>query len=64
MRLIREILPYLPDERNGSEAVCDEFLGKVTKFRDRLEQRIAQLEEQRSALDEYVREARAGRSTA
>jgi hypothetical protein len=38
--------------------VCSEFLREVASYRDRLTARIAVLNDQRAALDAYLREAR------
>lgn len=49
VRLVRELLP----EGSGPGA---EFLREVTHHRDRLDARIAILVEQRTALDEFLRQ--------
>ncbi|MFB7246553.1 MerR family transcriptional regulator [Streptomyces populi] len=59
VRLIRKLLPRLPDGSGaGTGTVCAEFLREVQSHRDRLAARIAILGEQRAALDTYLREAR------
>ncbi|MEU6274879.1 MerR family transcriptional regulator [Streptomyces populi] len=59
VRLIRELLPRLPDGSGaGTGTVCAEFLREVQGHRDRLAARIAILDDQRAALDTYLREAR------
>ncbi|MFV8182249.1 MerR family transcriptional regulator [Streptomyces sp. AF1B] len=59
VRLIRELLPHTAagsNDRTG--VVCSEFLREVASYRDRLTARIAVLNDQRAALDAYLREAR------
>jgi len=51
VRLVRDLLPHL-----GAETVCSEFVGEVTRYRDRIAERIAVLSAQQAALDEYLRE--------
>ncbi|MEU4997313.1 MerR family transcriptional regulator [Streptomyces sp. NPDC021622] len=60
VRLIRELLPSLTDERDVGtdvDGVCEEFLHEVRSYRDRLAARIAVLSDQQAALDAYLREA-------
>ncbi|MFE0137135.1 MerR family transcriptional regulator [Streptomyces sp. NPDC059037] len=60
VRLIRELLPSLTDERDVGtdvDGVCGEFLHEVQSYRDRLAARIAVLSDQQAALDAYLREA-------
>lgn len=60
VRLIRELLPSLADERDVGmdvDGVCEEFLHEVRSYRDRLAARIAVLSDQQAALDAYLREA-------
>jgi DNA-binding transcriptional MerR regulator len=56
VRLIRELLPHLVE--GGTEPVCAEFLREVQRYRDRLTAHIADLVNQRSALDAYLQAAR------
>ncbi|WP_406089019.1 MerR family transcriptional regulator [Streptomyces sp. NBC_01013] len=59
VRLIRELLPRLTDASDvGTDAVCAEFLHEVQSYRDRLAARTAILNDQRAALDAYLREIR------
>ncbi|TMQ91637.1 MerR family transcriptional regulator [Actinomadura soli] len=55
VRLIRELLPHLTDASDVSpELLCAEFLAEVRLYRDRLNDRIAALDTQRSALDAFL----------
>ncbi|GKQ38446.1 hypothetical protein ALMP_49770 [Streptomyces sp. A012304] len=59
VRLVRHVLSRPaggPD--GGADAVCEEFLGEVQRYRDRLAARIAVLSDQQAALDAYLLEAR------
>ncbi|GAA5025722.1 MerR family transcriptional regulator [Actinopolymorpha pittospori] len=58
VRLIREVLPCLGEERVPAGVVCEEFLEKVQSYRDRLAAHITDLALQRSALDAFLRQAR------
>ncbi|MEU5114367.1 MerR family transcriptional regulator [Streptomyces longwoodensis] len=56
LRLVRDVLPHLAVGQPA--AVCAEFVREVERYRDGLAARIAGLEEQRAALDAYLREVR------
>lgn len=62
VRLIKELLPHLTDEPTASpEQLCTEFLAEVRLYGDRLNDRIAALEAQRSALEAFLERTRDGR---
>jgi DNA-binding transcriptional MerR regulator len=58
LRLIKSVLPHLSDGARATDLLCEEFLHEVQGYRDRLAARIAGLSTQKSALDDYLREAR------
>jgi DNA-binding transcriptional MerR regulator len=49
VRLIRDVLPHVAEER-----LCEEFLTEVRRYRDRLDARIGSLTAQRAALDAFL----------
>lgn len=58
VRLIRELLPQLAQSGNvRADRLPEEFLGEVRRHRARLSHRIAALDAQRSALDEFLARA-------
>ena len=63
LRLVREVLPYLEGRAEGrtgpgANGLCPEFLDEVARYRDRLTERIDELDTRRSAVDAFLREAR------
>ncbi|MCA1221208.1 MerR family transcriptional regulator [Streptomyces sp. 8L] len=58
IKLIKEVLHHLTDRPAGPDEISPAFLGEVTRYRDRLAQRVALLAAQQEALDTFLEAAR------